>query len=80
MLTDTDKVLIEKYLDSQIGPGENPALTKEELIVFNERMEDSDFKDHFSLSNEVNEAIMDNDVIDFRKKLKKAEEIYHKKQ
>ncbi len=75
MLTNTDKVLIEKYLDNQIGQGET--LTQEELIVFKERMEDPDFKDHLNLSNEVNEAIKDNGVIDFRKKLKKAEENYH---
>lgn len=74
MLTATDKMLIEKYLDHKLNPN-SPALTPQEENFFKKRIQDSDFQNHLKLSEETNNAIEDEGEIEFIEKLIKAKHL-----
>ncbi|MEI6672845.1 MAG: hypothetical protein WCL02_06010 [bacterium] len=72
MITKQDKNLIEKFLDHKLELPDAKPLTSEEEEIFNQRINDSEFKNHLKLSDEVNEAIIEHtEEAAFKKTLNK---------
>ena len=78
-LTKSDKNLIEKFLDHKFGHPDCPALTVEEQIIFDQRIQDSDFKYYLEFSDELNKAIANEEAIKFEKVVQSVANDYHAK-
>ncbi len=69
MLSTLDKKLIEQFVGHELGQIGSKPLSHKQKKTFKQRMSDPDFKSHLILSQGVDKAIEQEDILDLRKKL-----------